>query len=45
MTNREFVEDVLDALRNMDDAIDVICNLDVDAVMDAMGVNVDEDSN
>ena len=34
----EFIEKVLETLRDMDDAVDVICNLDVDAVLDRMEV-------
>lgn len=33
---KEFVEEVLDTLRNMEDALDVIGNLDVEAVLDRM---------
>ena len=35
---RKFIEKVLETLREMDDAVDVICNLDVDAVLDRMDV-------
>lgn len=34
----EFVEKVLDTLRDMDNGIDVICNLDAKAVMERMKV-------
>lgn len=37
MDKRELIEEVLDILRNMSDAVEVICNLDVDAVINAMG--------
>ncbi len=34
----KFIEKVFETLREMDDAVDVICNLDVDAVLDRMEV-------
>ena len=34
MNKEEFVKRVLEILRDMEDAIDVICNLDVDVVLD-----------
>lgn len=34
----EFVEKVLDTLRDMDNGIDVICNLDAEAVVERMKV-------
>ena len=36
MDKRELIEEVLDVLRNMPDAVEVICNLDVDTVIEAM---------
>lgn len=36
MNKRELIEEVLDALRNMEDAVETITTLDVDAVMDAI---------
>ena len=36
MDKRELIEEVLDILRNMPDAVEVICNLDADAVIEAM---------
>ena len=36
MDKRELIEEVLDILRNMPDAVEVICNLDVDAVIEKM---------
>lgn len=36
---RKFIENVLETLREMDDAVEVICNLDVDAVLDRMEVD------
>lgn len=36
MDKRELIEEVLDALRNMEDAVETITTLDVDAVMDAI---------
>lgn len=36
MDKREFIEEVLDVLRNMPDAIEVICDLNVDAIIKAM---------
>ena len=35
----KFIEKVFETLREMDDAVDVICNLDVDAVLDRMEVD------
>jgi hypothetical protein len=35
----EFIEKVFETLREMDDAVDVICNLDVDVVLDQMEVD------
>ena len=35
----KFIEKVFETLREMDDAVDVICNLDVDAVLDLMEVD------
>ena len=35
----ELIKNVLETLRNMDNAIDVICELDVDAVLDQMEVD------
>ena len=37
--DRKFIEKVFETLREMDDAVDVICNLDVDAVLDRMEVD------
>ena len=42
MSNREFIEEILDVLRNMDNAIDVICNLDVDAVLEHLGADEED---
>ena len=39
---RKFIEKVFETLREMDDAVDVICNLDVDAVLDRMEVTPNE---
>lgn len=39
MTREKFIKNVLETLRDMDDAVDVICNLDVDAVLDQMEVD------
>lgn len=39
MNNIEFVRDVLETLRDMEDAIDVICNLDAEAVVERMEVD------
>lgn len=36
MDKRELIEEILDILRNMPDAVEVICNLDVDAVIEKM---------
>ena len=36
MDKRELIEEVLDILRNMENAIEVICDLDVDAVLSKM---------
>lgn len=36
MNKREFIIEVLEALRDMEDAIDVICELDADAVLEQM---------
>jgi hypothetical protein len=36
---RKLIEKILETLREMDDAVDVICNLDVDAVLDRMEVD------
>lgn len=36
MNKREFIVEVLEALRDMEDAIDVICELDADAVLEQM---------
>lgn len=36
---RKFIEKVFETLREMDDAVNVICNLDVDAVLDRMEVD------
>lgn len=38
MTTIEFVREVLETLRDMDDAFDVICNLDAEAVVKRMEV-------
>ena len=38
----KFIEKVFETLREMDDAVDVICNLDVDAVLDRMEVTPNE---
>ena len=38
METIEFIEKVLEALRGMDNAIDVICDLDVKAVVERMEV-------
>lgn len=35
----ELIKNVLETLRDMDNAIDVICELDVDAVLDQMEVD------
>lgn len=37
MDKRELIEEVLDILRNMPNAVEVICDLDVDAIVEAMG--------
>lgn len=36
MTKREFIVEVLEILRDMEDAINVICELDADAVLAQM---------
>lgn len=36
MNTREFIVEVLEILRDMEDAINVICELDADAVMAQM---------
>lgn len=36
MNTIEFVRYVLEILRDMDDAVDVICNLDAEAVVERM---------
>lgn len=36
MNKREFIVEVLETLRDMEDAIDVICELDADAVLEQM---------
>lgn len=36
MNTLEFVEEVLETLRDMEDALDVICNLDAEAVVKRM---------
>ena len=36
MNKREFIIEVLDILRNMEDAINVICELDADAILEQM---------
>ena len=36
MSKREFIVEVLEILRDMEDAIDVICELDADAVLAQM---------
>lgn len=36
MTKREFIVEVLETLRDMENAIDVICELDADAVLEQM---------
>lgn len=38
MNTIELVIEVLETLRDMDDAVDVICNLDADAVVERMEV-------
>ena len=38
MNTTELVREVLETLREMDDAIDVICNLDAEAVVERMEV-------
>jgi hypothetical protein len=42
METIEFVEKVLEVLRDMDDAIDVICDLDAKAVVEKMMESEDE---
>ena len=39
----EFVEKVLEVLRDMDDAVDVICNLDAKTVVERMEIEESED--
>jgi hypothetical protein len=36
MNKREFIVEVLETLRDMEDAINVICELDADAVLEQM---------
>ena len=38
MNTIELVTEVLEILRDMDDAVDVICNLDAEAVVERMEV-------
>ena len=38
MNTIEFVKEVLEILRDMEDAYDVICNLDAEAVVERMEV-------
>ena len=38
----EVVREVLETLRNMDDAVDVICNLDAEAVVERMEIEESE---
>lgn len=38
MNTIELVREVLETLRDMDDAIDVICNLDAESVVERMEV-------
>lgn len=37
MNTIELVREVLEILRDMDDAVDVICNLDAETVVERMG--------
>lgn len=39
MNTLEFIEEVLEVLRDMDDALDVICNLDAKAVLERMEID------
>jgi hypothetical protein len=42
MNKREFIVEVLEILRDMEDAIDVICELDADAVLAQMDSEEEE---
>lgn len=39
MNTLEFIEEVLETLRDMDDALDVIGNLDAEAVLEKMEID------